>query len=113
MYDDPKVRNFRSKNDTGFADCRGAANTVKAGVLDAYRAAKTPTDSTRQAKQSERAAAAEARDRRRAERKQAKTLEQARVEVKAAERQAAEAAAAEIEIATCHKEGQNRIARGD
>ena len=38
---------------------------------------------------------------------------QRRVEVKAAERQAAEAAAAEIEIATCHKEGQNRIARGD
>lgn len=66
---------------------------------------------TREAKQAERLAIAEARETRRAERERVKLEDQNRVEAEAAEREAAVAAAARAETEAKQLADKNRITR--
>ncbi|SCM71389.1 conserved hypothetical protein [uncultured Pleomorphomonas sp.] len=92
-------------------DRRSTANDAKAAQLQAYRAAIAAAAPTREARQAERLAIAEARDGRRAERERLKLEEQNRIAAEAAEREAAIAAAARAETEARELANKNRIAR--
>ena len=93
------------------SDRRSTAFDAKTALLQAYRAAKEAAEPTREARQAERLAIAEARKLRHAERDQIKQDEQARMAGEAAERDAAIAAAARAEIDARELADNNRIAR--
>ncbi|MEP3047610.1 MAG: DUF6481 family protein [Roseibium sp.] len=100
----------KTKNSEHF-ERRTAAADAKANLLEAFRAAKDVSDPARAAKQAERIAIAEAREKRRAERKQAKIDEQNRIEKENAEREAAIAAAEKAEAEAREAEEKKLISR--
>jgi hypothetical protein len=110
-------RDLRNR-DSEFSDRRSTAADAKAALLQAYWAAQEAAEPTREARQAERLAIAEARESRRAEREQVKFDEQKRIAAEAAERDAAiaaEAAAiaaqARAEIEARETANKNRVAR--
>lgn len=76
------MRNLRNNE---LADRRSAAADAKAILLNAYRTAKENAQSTRLARQAERASIVEAREVRRSERDRLKLEERTRLEARAAE----------------------------
>ena len=107
----PQEQNLKNENNTGFSDRRTAAARAKASLLEAYQAAKTAAEPTREARDAERAAVAKAREERQAKRDQEKREEQARIQAEADARAAAAAAAETAEADAREAADKDRIAR--
>ena len=105
------TRDLKNIGNSEFSDRRKTAAEAKAALLRSYRAAQEAAEPTREAKQAERLAIAEAREARRAAREQSKLEEQKRSEAEAAEREAALAAAARAEAEARAAADTNRTAR--
>ncbi|WP_026784062.1 DUF6481 family protein [Pleomorphomonas koreensis] len=102
---------MRAVKNQDLNDRRSAASDARAAQLQAYRAAIEAAAPTREAKQAERLAIAEARDARRATRERVKLEEQNRIAAEAAEREAVIAAAARAEAEARELANKTRIAR--
>lgn len=102
---------MRNIKNSEFSDRRSAAADAKAALLQIYRAAKEAAEPTREAKQAERLAFAEAREVRRAQREQIKLDQHRRIAAETANREAALAATARADIDARKMADKNRIAR--
>jgi hypothetical protein len=102
---------LKTVRNSEFSDRRSTAADAKKALLQAYRAAEEAAEPTREVKQAERLAIAEARELRRAEREQVKLEEQNRIAAEKAERDAALEAAAKAEIEAREIADKNRITR--
>ncbi|WP_207102874.1 DUF6481 family protein [Paracoccus shandongensis] len=102
---------MRTTSKTDLSDRLGTSASAKAALLQAYRAAQQAAEPTREARQKERLALAEARELRRASREQERRDAQARLDAAAREQEAALAAAARAESENREQAEDKRIAR--